>query len=320
MNELELSIIVPAYNAGKYIFECIDSILKQSFTNFELIIVNDGSKDNTFEQLNTFARQDNRVVLINLSENKGLFNARVTGYLCAKGKYIGWVDSDDIVDADMFEKLIAKANEGDYDCVYCDYRFFPKQSRLKNKWFKLYNGKNDCFFIDNNGQHWNKIVKKEILDKINYKYLEMHIQEGSYDFVLASCKSFGCVNEPLYSYRTSNTSMSKSYFKIQHYIDDIDLAVKMKETAISLNMDSQRLEYYDFNILYRRLIAAIIAVNVNDKQLYIEQKNIFKKNNFFKKYKMFIKMKFSSLKIFVIKNIFLKNYCLARILSKIIFK
>ncbi len=111
----ELSIIIPVYNGEKYLQRCIESILSQTYSDFELIIVDDGSTDSSLEICNEFATKDSRVI-VHHKENEGLVAARKTGVSLSKGKYIGFVDCDDYIDEDMYFNLMSssmKNNEPD---------------------------------------------------------------------------------------------------------------------------------------------------------------------------------------------------------------
>lgn len=103
-----LSIIVPVYNTEKYLKQCIDSIISQSYTDMEIILVDDGSTDGAGNICDEYQRIDNRIKVIH-QENKGLISARYTGVQNAEGKYIGFVDSDDWIAADMYERLMTVA-------------------------------------------------------------------------------------------------------------------------------------------------------------------------------------------------------------------
>ncbi|EME8139564.1 glycosyltransferase, partial [Enterococcus faecium] len=100
----EISIIVPIYNVEQYLRKCVDSILAQTFTDFEVILVDDGSPDNSGAICDEYAKLDSRVRVIH-KENGGLSDARNAGIEIAKGKYLGFVDSDDFIDKDMYEIL-----------------------------------------------------------------------------------------------------------------------------------------------------------------------------------------------------------------------
>lgn len=115
---LKLSIIVPVFNKVAYIDDCIKSILAQTFTAFELILVNDGSTDGSAEKCLVYAAQDSRVVVVN-QQNEGVSSARNAGMALAKGEYIGFVDSDDSIEADMYATLIRIADGADAEISGC---------------------------------------------------------------------------------------------------------------------------------------------------------------------------------------------------------
>ncbi len=120
MKEYDLvSIIVPVYNVEKYIEKCILSIINQTYTNLEIIIVNDGSLDHSENIIKEYISKDNRIKYIK-RENGGLGAARNTGIENATGKYIAFVDSDDWIDPEMYSVLWQKAYECDADVVCCE--------------------------------------------------------------------------------------------------------------------------------------------------------------------------------------------------------
>ena len=100
----EISIIVPVYNVEEYLPKCLDTILNQSFRDFEVILVNDGSKDNSGFICEKYAKKDSRIRIIH-KENGGLSSARNAGLDIAKGRYIGFIDSDDFIELKMYEQL-----------------------------------------------------------------------------------------------------------------------------------------------------------------------------------------------------------------------
>ncbi len=118
----KVSIIVPVYNSEKYIERCINSLRNQTLKDIEIILINDSSTDSTPELCRKANEEDDRIILIN-QENAGAGLARNSGLLVARGEYIGFVDSDDYVEEDMFEKLYEKAKEYDSDLVLSGVRF-----------------------------------------------------------------------------------------------------------------------------------------------------------------------------------------------------
>ena len=115
-NTPEITIIVPVYNCEIYIEECLKSISAQTFENFEALIVNDGSSDNSETLIMNYVDKDNRFKLLT-KENGGQSSARNLGLRCAKGKYIAFLDADDTIKPDFFEKLYTQAEEKNLDIV-----------------------------------------------------------------------------------------------------------------------------------------------------------------------------------------------------------
>ena len=113
----KVSVIIPIYNTEKYLRKCLDSVCNQTLSDIEIICVNDCSTDNSLEILEEYASKDNRIKLIDFKENKGAAVARNAGIDEAKGEYIGFVDSDDFIDLDFYEKLYNKAVKSGADCV-----------------------------------------------------------------------------------------------------------------------------------------------------------------------------------------------------------
>lgn len=115
----KFSIIIPVYNVAPYLRECLDSVLAQTYTDWEAICVDDGSTDGSGAILDEYAEKDKRVKVIH-QKNQGVAKAREVGLAAAKGEYIGWVDSDDTIEPEHFEKLYQAAEIGGYDLVWSD--------------------------------------------------------------------------------------------------------------------------------------------------------------------------------------------------------
>ena len=116
----KVSIIVPVYKAEAYLHRCVDSILAQTFTDFELLLIDDGSPDRSGEICDEYAQKDSRIRVIH-KENGGVSSARQRGLDEAVGEYTIHVDSDDWVEPNMLEELYKKAKQDDADIVICDY-------------------------------------------------------------------------------------------------------------------------------------------------------------------------------------------------------
>ena len=125
-----ISVIVPVYNSEKYLKACIDSIIKQTYTDLEIICVNDGSTDGSLEILREFACMDSRVV-VHSQENHGVSTARNVGLKFAHGEFVSFIDSDDEMELDMYELLIQTQNEYQADIVHCGYKRICRNGTIK---------------------------------------------------------------------------------------------------------------------------------------------------------------------------------------------
>ncbi len=126
----ELSIIVPIYNVEAYLPRCIDSILAQTFTDFEVILIDDGSPDNCGKIIDEYAKSDNRIVVIH-QENAGVSSARNAGLNIAKGIYIGFVDPDDWIEPEMYEVMITRIKETGADIACCNWSNIYEDGRVE---------------------------------------------------------------------------------------------------------------------------------------------------------------------------------------------
>ncbi len=175
---IKLSIIVPVYNVEKYLERCLNSLINQTLKEIEIICVNDGSTDNSLQILEKFAGQDKRIRIIN-QKNKGLSGARNTGIKLVQGEYFGFLDSDDWVDLDYFEKLYKRAKECDADISLGDFirkGKFKHKIRLKLNKEEEFVGDNDKFY-GSQFYHfpcvWNKIYRTQ-------KFKDLSFIEGIY--------------------------------------------------------------------------------------------------------------------------------------------
>ena len=126
-NDIELSVILPVYNVGKFLRKCLDSITAWDAPYVEFLLVNDGSTDNSVEIINEYSKKDSRVKLIN-KKNGGCASARNAGLDNATGRYVGFVDPDDFVDETMFKKLLTRAIDGNVDIVWCGFNEYYEQT------------------------------------------------------------------------------------------------------------------------------------------------------------------------------------------------
>ncbi len=139
MNKVKVSVVVPVYKVEKYLERCVNSIIKQSLSELEIILVDDGSPDNCGIMCDSFADKDNRIKVVHKS-NGGLSSARNAGINVASGEYIGFVDSDDDIDINMYEKMYSAALKHKVDFVMCDYQRILENNNSFNKSLSIDSG------------------------------------------------------------------------------------------------------------------------------------------------------------------------------------
>lgn len=171
-----ISIIVPIYNVEKYLSRCIESILNQTYKNIELILVDDGSPDNSPQICDHYANVDDRVCVIHQC-NAGVSVARNAGLKIAKGQYIGFVDPDDWVAPEMYESMLDEIENVDTDLVICGYNYYDEEGNVDTK--RLYQIRENEFLSQKDVmsrffdmpptiRHGvvNKLFKKSLLDEL----------------------------------------------------------------------------------------------------------------------------------------------------------
>lgn len=201
-----ISIIIPVYKVEKYLEKCIESVLKQTYTNLQVILVDDGSPDNCGKICDEYAKKDSRIEVIH-KVNGGLSDARNVGIAKAKGKYIGFVDSDDYIKEDMYEILINLIKEYDADVSICNlYDVIEGKEYIRNKenGIKEYN-RIDILkevLLDKNIQSyaWNKLYKKELFNEIKYPIGKKYEDIGTTFYIFEKCNKVVVTSEPEYYY------------------------------------------------------------------------------------------------------------------------
>lgn len=225
----KVSVIVPVYNTEKYLRECVDSLLKQTLTDIEIILIDDGSPDNSAYICDEYAKLDSRVKVIH-KENGGLSSARNVALDICQGEYIGFVDSDDFVEPTMFEELYNSAINNDSDISICalstfsEKKIVPKLLPFDKEIYKD-SEITEYFIVPLLGENPNEkitsldffvcrqLFKKEIIGNIRFKSERVYFAEdGMFDFdVYPVCKTISVVNKPLYFYRYNCDSLSNKY-------------------------------------------------------------------------------------------------------------
>lgn len=251
----KLSIIVPVYNVEKYLPKCLESLIKQTLKDIEIICVNDGSMDNSLAILKEFASKDSRIRIID-NQHQGVAKTRNTGIEQSTGEYIGFVDSDDYIDIDFFEKLYNSATKSNSDIAIA--------SILKHKnFFNIYNAKytkeetaitiQDKIKLCEDKKHfffyaWNKIYHSGFIKENNIKFSEGQI----YEDVMFAIKALYYSNKIIsvygtkYHYIEHENSLTKYKDKTGEKEHDLIKAYsELQEFCNSKNIEiSERLNYY----------------------------------------------------------------------------
>jgi len=206
-----ISVLVPVYNAEKYLPECIESILAQTFNNFEAIFLNDGSKDHSLEILEKYAAKDKRIKIID-STNKGVAAARNALLAAAEGEFISFVDSDDYIVPKYLETLIKKQQETDADIIRCSWNELkdkkilpPSYSSKRDKAIgneissRIYAGFYDSSICG-------KLIKTSLIKDIGISLLQGYVAEDlSFAIMAFVCAGhIETINDRLYIYRKGN--------------------------------------------------------------------------------------------------------------------
>lgn len=243
-----VSIIVAVYNVRNYLEECLLSIVKQDYKNIEIIIINDGSNDDSQKIINKFAAKYDNITAYK-KKNGGVSSSRNLGLEHAKGKYILFVDGDDMIRVDMIRNLVNAIEKQKTDLACCNY-FYLYKNRTKKANFPKENmissdeAKSLLFLEDSlKGVVWNKLFKKSIIDKYNLTFDE-NIKIGE-DIVftvayLNKIKEISLVNKALYFYR-----MRKSSALNYQNEKDLTLFKSIQQVyQIDPKMEKEMEEYY----------------------------------------------------------------------------
>lgn len=211
-----VSIITPAYNAAAYIAETIESVLAQTYTNWEMLIVNDCSKDNTAEIIESYAAKDKRIKLINLKQNSGAAVARNTAIQNAKGRYIAFLDSDDLWKKEKLQKQIEFMQQNGYAFTFHNFIMFNDGMKKENgKLIKVARQTDYKTLLkgNNTGGCLAVCIDRNIVRKI-FMPNQRHEDYICWLNILKECKINGYgMNEVLGYYRVGKVSVSSNKFK-----------------------------------------------------------------------------------------------------------
>ena len=266
----EVSVIVPVHKVEEYLCDCVDSILAQSFNDFELILVDDGSPDNCSIICDEYAEKDNRIVVIH-QKNGGLSAARNAGIDISKGKYITFIDSDDLVSNTYLDTLYRGIIDNECDISVCQYVLFKNRNEIidndfhkenieikhsKEAVIDLYNGLisvSACM----------KLYKSELFSEIRFPKGKLHEDQAVVPLLMYNSSYIFITDSKLYFYRSRNDSIMHgfsinryddliaidsciSFFQNKNEYDIVDAAKKSKKTIMSCySFEAKKQRIYD---------------------------------------------------------------------------
>lgn len=282
--EFLISVIIPVYKVENYLNECVDSVLAQSYKNIEIILVNDGSPDNSPAICNEYAKMDNRVVVVH-KENGGLSDARNFGLEKANGDYVIFLDSDDYWDdiyalKKGYDILI---NKPDIDVLYFDRKYYLNGDISIRSTYDIncINGKSkneileyfiriDKLIVSACG----KFVKRSILIDNNVKFQKGLLSED-YDWnfwVLIYSKVLYAMDNPFYIYRLRNDSISHTV-STKHLRDILGIIKDWNDKLPKLVTDTKELELYNeyLGYMYGMLISMTFCSDKQSRKMIVSE-------------------------------------------------
>lgn len=277
----EVSIIVPVYQVEKYIRQCVDSILAQTFTDFELILVDDGSRDKSGQICDEYAGMDERVKVIH-KENGGAADTRNRGMDQAVGNYVMFVDSDDYIAPTMLECLYRNMLNENADIAACNYLYFFEHDRKKdfatNVKSEVLTGSEIFYYRKNERNYgfwtvvWNKLMKRETVGKVRFRSGKYYEDEFWANEIYQMDIKIVTIPECLYYYRQHENSTMRQK-KIARSLD----LIEAYQERIYIYLKEQKFSDQAYKVLVyslehleesKRLIA-----NEDERKKYIQAEN-----------------------------------------------
>lgn len=209
-----ISVIIPVYNVEPYLRQCIDSIISQTYTDLEVLLIVDGSPDNCGEICEEYARKDKRIKAFH-TKNNGLSSARNYGILHANGEYIGFLDSDDWIEPEMYSDLLERIEVTGADICMCGYRkeddpseyIFQPDEVIYNRTEAL----NALLKGKINNSVWNKLYRRELFREVRFPDGKNFEDVIILNELLWTAKRVAVISAPLYHYRVRQNSITKTH-------------------------------------------------------------------------------------------------------------
>lgn len=287
-----ISIIVPVYNVEKYIVKCIESIIKQSYANIEIILINDGSTDKSNEYCKCYNKKDDRIILVN-KENGGLSDARNKGIDIAKGEYITFIDSDDYIDSLMIEKMVNRILIDKSDIVICNFHKVNKYGEILDKGriekddvitgFEANQMMNINYSVS-----WGKLFKTDLFNGLRFPLKKQHEDEFLAHRLLGKDRKISIIKECMYNYLVRDDSIMNSVTTLNRahvcealldritYYNDLDMQKCISKTASQL-LEVYIFLYYELHHEYKCELNAVkkeIILNLKKVSKYLSNRMV----------------------------------------------
>ncbi len=319
----KISIIIPVYNVENYIRKCIDSVINQTYKNLEIILIDDGTPDNSGKICDEYAEKDSRIIVLH-NENMGLSGARNCGLDIATGKYVSFIDSDDYVDTCYIEKLYNALKSENADMAICKFKYiFEKDYKniniksilpYKTKVFNSEQALNNMYSYSKRAisfvTAWGGVAKIELFDGVRYPIGKIIEDEYTTYKLYMKCNKISYYNEPLYYYVQRTGSILNSPFTIEKVsmVDVFDEKLNMLRANAYNHTYNLTLSRY-YLMLY--FVKAKIIRNKLDYDIKLIDDKISKLDNMSLEHRMSFKILLNK----ILEKYFVK-YCM-KIYSKI---
>ena len=261
----EISIIVPVYNVEKYLEECIDSIISQSYKDFELLLIDDGSTDNSLSICKKYEMIDRRISVIH-QDNQGLSGARNTGLDHYTGSYVTFIDSDDKIHPDYLAALMKNIEENKADIVICGFKKLTKtvSETSLSECMEVIDGITACkrLYLENDPQKiavsvWAKLYSSHLFEDIRFPLRKIHEDEFITYKLFYKAKRIIVTKNKLYFYRLNTNGISHSGFSLKRYddIEGLDEAIAFYDKEKLQSVKEVAIKHREFLICWYALEA-----------------------------------------------------------------
>ena len=285
MKNEKVSVIIPVYNVSLYLEKCLNTVINQTYKNIEIILIDDGSTDNSGIICDEFAKKDNRIIVVH-QNNMGLSGARNSGIKLSTGNYICCIDSDDFVSLDYIEILLQALNSNNTDIaacgvVYCDNQENIIRSQAVDKKIVLYSDEQlKTMMLDDRRLStvaWGKIYKRFLFDDVEYPIGKYHEDIYTTYKLLSKAKSTIVISKAMYYYRQSPNSITHEVFNLKH-LDSLDGCIERKKYIDIYHPSLNKVASATIAYSACKILEKMFACNYTDKKIEARLRSEIRKN------------------------------------------